>query len=348
MTLPNSPEDLYAALLRRDPAYDGLYFVGVSTTGVFCRLTCAARKPKRENVTFFDSIEAAEAAGYRACLRCRPLSRDRGADIILQMRELVEADPQRRWTEQSLVALGHEPGTVRRAFRREYGRTFVSYARERRLGTAVSALSEGASVIEAQLDAGYESASGFRDAIGRLLGQAPARLAGLFALKARWIETPIGAMLAVADRDALHLLEFAERKGLPGELERLQKRQGAIAFGESPVLTQAATEIERYFRGDSADFAVPLAMAGSPFEKSVWMALRQVPAGQTRSYKALAAAVDRPDAVRAVARANGANVFAIIIPCHRIIGSDGAMVGYGGKIWRKQWLLEHEKRLAEA
>ncbi len=183
--------------------------------------------------------------------------------------------------------------------------------------------------------------------IARLLVQAPA-CAGLFALQARWIETPIGSMLAVADHEGLHLLEFVERKGLPRELERLQARHGAIPFGDGPVLAQTAAEIERYFHGEGGDFSVPLAPAGSAFERKVWKALRQIPAGTTLSYKALATIVGRPAAVRAAARANGANTVAIIVPCHRVIGSDGAMVGYGGKIWRKQWLLEHERRVAAA
>lgn len=345
MSLPHRDDDLYAALLARDPAYDGLWYVGVATTGIFCRLTCPARKPRRENTSFFDSAAAAEAAGYRACLRCRPLAPTGGSDIVARLRALVAADPDRRWSEAAVAALGYDSGTVRRAFQRDYGQSFVQFARAQRLGQAVARLADGAPVIEAQLDAGYESGSGFREAIGRLLGQAPARVQGLFALQARWIETPIGAMLAVADHDALHLLEFVERRGLPRELERLQARRGAIHFGDNPVLAQTATAIARYFGGDGADLIVPLAPAGSAFERGVWTALRNIPVGTTQTYGGLAARLGRPAAVRAVARANGANTVAIIIPCHRVIGSDGTMVGYGGKIWRKQWLLEHERRM---
>lgn len=348
MTLPHHDDDLYGALLARDPAYDGLWFVGVSTTGIFCRLTCPARKPRRENVAFFDSAAAAEAAGYRACLRCKPLAATSGSDLVARLRALVAADPDRRWTAAAVAALGYDAGTVRRAFHREYGQSFLAYARAQRLGQAVERLASGAPVIEAQLDAGYDSGSGFREAIGRLLGQAPARVQGLFALQARWIDTPIGAMLAVADPDGLHLLEFVERKGLPRELERLQARRGAIHFGDGPVLAQTAAEVERYFRGEGRGFGVPLAAQGSAFERQVWATLRDIPSGTTQTYGGLAARIGRPEAVRAVARANGANTVAIIVPCHRVIGSDGAMVGYGGKIWRKQWLLEHERRMAGA
>lgn len=348
MTLPHRDDDLYAALLARDSAYDGLWFVGVATTGIFCRLTCPARKPKRENVAFFRDPTAAEAAGFRACLRCKPLAPSGGSALVARWRARVAADPGRRWTDAAVATLGDDAGTVRRAFQREYGQSFLQFARAHRLGQAVARLADGAPVIEAQLDAGYESGSGFREAIGRLLGQAPARVQGLFALQASWIETPIGAMLAVADADALHLLEFVERKGLPRELERLQARRGAIHFGDGPVLAQTVEEIARYFRGETAEFAVPLAPQGSAFERQVWAALRDIPSGTTQSYAGLAARIGRPEAVRAVARANGANTVAIIVPCHRVIGSDGAMTGYGGKIWRKQWLLEHERRMMAA
>ncbi len=182
--------------------------------------------------------------------------------------------------------------------------------------------------------------------VAGLLGQAPAKAASLFGLLAAWIETPIGPMLAVAGDDGLHLLEFAERRGLPRELARLQARRGAISFGGHAVLAQTAREIGAYFAGEQIAFSVTPAQAGSAFERSVWAALQAIPAGEIHSYKSLAHALGRPEAIRAVARANGANQLAIIIPCHRIIGSDGAMVGYGGKIWRKQWLLAHEQRWA--
>ncbi|MFC3713224.1 methylated-DNA--[protein]-cysteine S-methyltransferase [Sphingoaurantiacus capsulatus] len=183
--------------------------------------------------------------------------------------------------------------------------------------------------------------------VAGLLGQAPTKAASLFGLQARWIETPIGPMLAVAGDDGLHLLEFAERRGLPRELERLQARRGAISFGDNDVLAQTAREIDGYFAGTLMAFSVSSAQAGSAFERSVWAALQAVPSGEIHTYKSLAHSLGRPEAIRAVARANGTNQLAIIVPCHRIIGSDGAMVGYGGKIWRKQWLLDHERRHAD-
>jgi AraC family transcriptional regulator of adaptative response/methylated-DNA-[protein]-cysteine methyltransferase len=346
MLLPHDDDTLFAALIARDPAYDGFAYVGVTTTGVFCRLTCPARKPKRGNVVFFSCRDAARDAGFRPCLRCKPLDRNRPVSEALKaLRDRIGAEPERRWSAADLKALGYDPSTLRRAFQREYGVTFAQYARSQRLGLAVSRLRQGGSVLDAQLDAGYESGSGFREAVGRLIGDAPIRTAARPILVARWLDTPIGAMLAVADETGLHLLEFSERQALPGEIARLKERVGPICFGQSKVIEALEHQLGQYFSGRQAAFDVPVVQRDTAFEARVWEALRQVPSGQTRSYGEIARSIGRPDAPRAVARANGANQVAILVPCHRIVGADGSLTGYGGKIWRKQWLLEHERRM---
>ncbi|SCY66413.1 bifunctional transcriptional activator/DNA repair enzyme AdaA [Microvirga guangxiensis] len=340
-------DTLYAALIARDPSYEGFAYVGVKTTGIFCRLTCAARKPKRDNVVFFGSCEDAQSAGFRPCLRCKPLDRRRPTSGALDaLREKLKAEPERRWTTGDLKALGYDPSTVRRAFQREYGVTFAQYARSQRLGLAVSRLQQGGSVMDAQLDSGYESGSGFREAITKLVGDAPARATGRPILTAQWLDTPIGAMLAIVSNEGVHLLEFADRTALPTEIKRLTTHVGPICFGSHAMLDELARQVARYFDGQSPGFDVPVVQRGSAFEVSVWKALRQIPAGSTRSYGEIARFIERPDAPRAVARANGANQVAIIIPCHRVIGADGSLTGYGGKLWRKKWLLEHERRMA--
>lgn len=347
MLLTHDEDTLFAALIARDPAYEGFAYVGVTTTGVFCRLTCPARKPKRANVVFFSCKDAAQNAGFRPCLRCRPLDAKRPVSGALEtLRDKVRSEPERRWSADDLRALGFDPSTVRRAFQREYGVTFAQYARSQRLGMAVSTLRKGGSVMDAQLDAAYESASGFREAIGKLIGDAPARTTGRQILVAQWLDTPIGAMLAVADETGVHLLEFSERKALPAEIARLKERVGPICFGHNDVIEALAREIAQYFAGERISFDVPVVQRGTPFEASVWSALRQIPLGDTRSYGEIARSMNRPEAARAVARANGANQVAIIVPCHRVIGADGSLTGYGGKLWRKKWLLEHERRIA--
>ncbi|AHE53515.1 methylated-DNA--[protein]-cysteine S-methyltransferase [Sphingomonas sanxanigenens] len=183
-----------------------------------------------------------------------------------------------------------------------------------------------------------------RDAIGRLVRETPRHPKGRAVLKAGWIETPIGGMLAVADEARLHLLEFFGRKVLPAELARLrQTMDSSIDFGEAPPIAMAATELDAYFAGRSAAFETPLATPGSGFTEAVWAELRRIPPGETRTYGALARGMGRPQAVRAVGRANGANPIAIVIPCHRLVGADGALTGYGGGLWRKEWLLRHER-----
>ncbi len=348
LTLP-SRETLYAALIARDPAYDGHAFVGVRTTGVFCRLTCAARKPHFENTRFFASIPACLEAGFRPCLRCRPLSQMGAREPLVGMLlDRLEREPGRSWSEGDLVAMQLDPSTVRRAFRRHFSMTFLDMARLRCLGRGMDRLAAGDAVIAAQLEAGYESDSGFRGAIAQLVGDCPARLRGRELLKADWIETPIGAMLAVADQHALHLLEFFDRKALPAQLTRLRERtRSSISFGRSAPINQVEAELRSYFDARSAAFSTVLARTGSSFTQRVWQELMAIPPGGTRSYTELAAGLGHPSAARAVARANGANQIAIVIPCHRVIGSDGTLTGYGGGLWRKRWLIEHERRMAQ-
>jgi AraC family transcriptional regulator of adaptative response/methylated-DNA-[protein]-cysteine methyltransferase len=156
-------------------------------------------------------------------------------------------------------------------------------------------------------------------------------------------------MLALADDRGLALLEFVDRRGLERELESLQRRvKRRVLPGEHPYLAQIEQELEAYFDGRLMRFETPIVLSGSTFQRSVWNALRAIPAGATRSYAEIAAEVGKPSAVRAVGRANGDNSLCIIVPCHRVIGADGTLTGYGGGLWRKQWLLEHERAHAGA
>ncbi|MTH78662.1 bifunctional transcriptional activator/DNA repair enzyme AdaA [Paracoccus aestuariivivens] len=338
---------LYAALLARDDRFDGQAFVCVSSTGVFCRLTCPARKPKPENCTFYPTIGECIEAGFRACKRCHPLQAAALADpVIAALLQALDERPDQRWTEGDVEQLGYDLSTVRRSFKRQFGMTFLEMARQRRLREGFETLAAGGKVITAQHEASFESASAFRAAFARLLGCAPAELRSEGLLRAMWIPTPLGDMIAVSSRHHLHLLEFLDRKALPAELKRLQEgnRQG-IGIGPMPPSEQAAAELGDYFAARSARFTTPLAVAGSAFTQHVWEALREIPAGETRSYSDIARRIGRPTATRAVARANGANQIALMIPCHRVIGADGSLTGYGGGLWRKQRLIEIERQL---
>ena len=347
--LPGSDE-LYRALIDRDERFDGQAFVCVATTGIFCRLTCPARKPKAENCTFFGSIGECIDAGFRACKRCHPMRAAASADpTVVDLLDQLDKRPGFRWTEDELVRLGHDPSTVRRSFKRHFGMTFLEMARQRRIREGFESLLSGEKVIAAQFDASFESPTAFRTAFARLLGCAPSDLKTGGQLQATWISTPLGDMLAVSSANHLHLLEFVDRKALPTELKRLSASTNErIGLGRLPPSEQVAQELADYFAGRLDQFTTPLALSGSEFTRSVWEELRRIPPGETRSYGDIARTLGRPSAVRAVARANGANQIALLIPCHRVIGADGSLTGYGGGLWRKQRLIEIEQQLRAA
>lgn len=339
-------DTLYTALVSRDGSYEGRAFVGVTTTGIFCRLTCPARKPKPENCQFHETVAECYEAGFRPCKRCHPLGKD---PVVQTLLTALEADPSKRWSEGDVVQMGFDPSTIRRAFKRNFGMTFLDMARQARLRGGFQTLSDGGRVIDAQLTAGFSSPSAFRKAFAKLLGANPAEFLNDALLKADWIETPLGAMIAVSDASALHLLEFADRKALPAELQKLRKAtRGNVGVGRFAPTDQIEVELKAFFAGKSDRFATPLALHGSPFTKDVWEALRDIPTGETRSYGQIAKAIEHPTANRAVARANGANQIAIVIPCHRVIGADGSLTGYGGGLWRKQKLIELERQYLPA
>lgn len=340
-----SEDEMLAALMGRDPSYEGVFWTGVRSTGVFCRPTCPARKPRPENVEFFGSTAEALLAGYRPCQRCRPLEPAGAAPGWLTgLLDVVDAEPNRRWTDGELRERGLEPARVRRWFLAHHGLTFHGYLRSRRVGAALGRLKAGADLTETAFDAGFESLSGFRDAFERLFGAPPGRGRGAALARAARILTPLGRMVAVATERGLCLLEFADRRMLETQVARLRRRLGSpIVPGESEVLAATRAELEAYFRGELRRFTLPLAPLGSPFQLVVWEHLAAIPYGATTTYEALARAAGRPGAARATGRAVGDNALAIVLPCHRVVGRDGRLTGYGGGLWRKERLLALER-----
>jgi AraC family transcriptional regulator of adaptative response/methylated-DNA-[protein]-cysteine methyltransferase len=208
----------------------------------------------------------------------------------------------------------------------------------------MKALHGGASTLDAAFESGFESDSGFRDAFARVFGETPGRSRDAALLVARWVETPLGPMLAIAGDEGLELLEFVDRRALELELTRLRRKLGlAIVPGDHPILERTAVQMREYFEGTRQQFDIPLRQRGSEFQLRVWGALCDIPYGETRSYGDIARLVGSAGAVRAVGTTNGLNQIAIVVPCHRVIGSDGSLSGYGGGRWRKQWLLDHER-----
>ena len=326
-----------------DASYDGVFFLAVRTTGIFCRPSCPARKPKPENVEFFAQPKDALFAGYRPCLRCRPLDGREAPEWVRPLLERIEQEPQARVRESDLRGLGLEPARVRRYFTTKFGLTFQAYCRARRLARAFETIKDGTSLDEAVFDTGYESHSGFREAFEKAFGEPPGRAAGTECLRLAWIDTAIGPMVAGASDRGLCLLEFTDRRRLEMQIATLRKRfKAALVPDDHPYLAQIRRELTEYFAGTRQAFTVPVEAPGTPFEERVWAALTRIPYGETRSYEDIAREVATPAAVRAVGRANGMNRIAIVVPCHRVLNKNGDLGGYGGGLWRKRRLLELE------
>lgn len=336
----------YQALLERASEYTGVFFAGVITTGVFCISVCRARKPKRENVEFYKDAKSALAAGFRPCKVCRPAANAHSAPLFVEEAlALVRQDLKTRITDADLRKHGISPERVRRWFLQHHGITFQAFQRMQRVNIAILELKSGRAATDVALDNGYESLSGFGYTYKRLTGAAPTQPAQLIVIHR--FTTTLGPVLVCATERGVCLLQFTDRRMLETELRDIQRVMNArIVAGENRHTQQAAKEISEYFAGTRRHFDLLLDLPGTDFQRSVWQALRAVPYGQTSCYRNIALQLNKPDAASAVAAAHGASRIAIVIPCHRITGKDGAITGYDGGIARKAWLLEHEKDIS--
>jgi AraC family transcriptional regulator of adaptative response/methylated-DNA-[protein]-cysteine methyltransferase len=338
---------MYQASYEKNSDFEGVFWMAVKTTGIFCRPTCTARKPKPENVEFFDNTKDAIQKGYRPCKVCKPLVNpdETPLDIRKLLIELSE-NPGLKLKDVDLVERGLQPITVKRWFLKHHGMTFHAFQRMFKINSAFKKLQQGENVLDVALDNGYESLSGFNDSFKNVFGVSPKNSKMEKIVDLKRIETPLGTMIACANENGICMLEFSDRKALPTELKEISKHFDAnIVQGENPHFKTLEKELEEYFEGKLKDFTVPLAPVGTDFQKKVWEILRTIPYGTTRTYQQQADILGNPKAVRAVANANGLNKISIIIPCHRVIGSNGTLTGYGGGIWRKQKLLELEKAI---
>jgi AraC family transcriptional regulator of adaptative response/methylated-DNA-[protein]-cysteine methyltransferase len=342
--MPPVPE-MRRAWQRSDAGYDGLFYFGVKTTGIFCRPSCTARKPLAKNVEYFGSVREASFAGYRPCKRCKPLEATGAAPGWMQrLLALVERKPQARIRNAQLRKLGIEPARARRHFQKHFGMSFQAYARARRLGRAFEQIKQGNSMDDVALGQGYESQSGFREAFNKAFGTAPRDARDTDVIKVTWLESPVGPLLAAATARAVVLLEFTERRMLEAQFDTLRRRfKAPVVPGDNPHLAKLRQELAEYFEGKRRRFTVPLNYPGTPFQQKVWDALLEIPYGQTRSYEDIARSVGSASAVRAVGQTNGLNRICIVIPCHRVVNKDGKLGGYGGGLWRKQALLTLEQ-----
>lgn len=335
----------YQALVAKDPSFEGTFFAGIKTTGIFCRPTCTARKPKRENVEFFASAKDAILKGYRACKVCHPMEKAGSTpEYVDRVLRLLDEDPSLKLKDYDLLKLDIEPSKIRRWFLKNHGITFHAYQRMYRINTAFKKLQTGTSVTDIAFDSGYESLSGFNDSFKKVFGVSPKNSKEKQVIDFTRIETDLGTMVACATDKGVCLLEFSDRKGLETELKQLAKYHNAnIVQGQNKYFKQLKEELDAYFEGRLKEFKVPLDISGTDFQKQVWQALVEIPYGTTSSYLRQAEVLGKPSSVRAVANANGMNKIAIIIPCHRVVGSDGSLTGYAGGLWRKRKLIDLEK-----
>lgn len=343
----NKTEEYYQALLNRDSRYIGIFFVGVKTTSVFCISVCRARKPKKENVTFFSTFKEALSAGYRPCKICKPTENaNQAPEQVQKAVKLVKDHPNDRISDARLKELGISPDVLRRWFKQHYGLTFHAFQRMYRINNARKELRDGRRTTDTAFESGYESLSGFGYTYKKLIGNAPSQKVGKKVILINRFSTPIGPMFVCATEQGICLLEFTDRKLLAASFKNLQKRLDAeMLIGENDHIVKAKTELSAYFKGECREFTVPIQMEGTSFQCAVWEQLRQIGFGTTKSYGALADQLENPHAHRAVARANGQNRIAIIIPCHRVIGKNGRLTGYAGGLERKRWLLDLERKV---
>ncbi len=338
-------EIMYKAILEKDTRFEGVFFTAVKTTGIFCRPSCTARKPKLENVEFLKTSKECILKGYRACKVCNPLKTI--SQMPMEFQKIIDElseNPTLKFKDYDLKQKGIEPNQIRRWFLKNHGITFQSYQRIFRINSAFKKIQNGESVTHTAFDTGFESLSGFGDSFKNIFGVSPKNGKQKNVIDLNRIETPLGTMLVCATNQGICLLEFTDRKMLETELKSIAKLLNAtIIQGHNKYFELLEKQLNEYFNGKRKEFSVPLHTPGSDFQNKVWTALQHIPYGQTKSYKEQAITIGNPESVRAVANANGMNRISILIPCHRVIGSDGQLTGYGGGLWRKKYLLELEK-----
>lgn len=348
MLIPMNTKDArWAAVMARDKTQDGVFYYSVRTTGVYCRPSCGARLPLRKNVAFHDTTAAAEAAGFRPCKRCRPTGpaqAARDAALIAEACRAIETAESAPKLAEIAEGAGLSPHHFHRLFKAVTGLTPHAYAAAHRASRLRTALGEAGTVTEAIYDAGFNSSSRFYEKSNEVLGMTPTtfRAGGekeiiRYALRA----CPLGTLLVAAtDKGVCAILMGDDKTALVEELKSRFPRAEIIGADESFEATVA--EVVRLVEQPARGLDLPLDIRGTAFQQRVWQALREIPAGTTVSYTDVANRIGAPSAVRAVAGACAANPLGIVIPCHRVLRSDGALSGYRWGIERKRALLKRE------
>ncbi|MEP0909327.1 bifunctional DNA-binding transcriptional regulator/O6-methylguanine-DNA methyltransferase Ada [Leptolyngbya sp. GB1-A1] len=356
-----SEEILWQAVLQRDPAFEGLVFYGVSSTGIYCRPTCSSRKPQRDRVCFFDSAAAAEAAGYRPCKRCVPqeaIAPDANVAKVLAVCRYLETQVD---SIPTLAELGHttamSPTHLQRTFKQIVGVTPFQYADALRIERLKQHLRQGETIADALYETGYGASSRLYEKAPKQLGMTPAtyqRAGEGKQIRYAIMQLPpwgtakqpsFGWLLVAATQQGLCSVRLGET-ALELEQELQQEFKAAQLQPDDPELQQWVQHLLDYLGGAQALPALPIDVQATAFQIRVWEALRAIPLGTTASYSDIAQQIGQPKSVRAVARACASNPIALVIPCHRVIQKGGGLSGYRWGIDRKQELLSLEKQLA--
>ena len=334
------PDQAWTAFATRDRAFDGMFVGAVRTTGIYCKPSCPARHPLRVNVEWFADGAGARSAGYRACLRCRPDEVGRDRTAIAKAVALIEDGEAIPLLGDLAAQVGYAPHHFHRLFKRDTGVTPAAYARALRARRTETMLTDAESVTGAIYDAGFESPSRFYAETNDRLGMTPSawRRGGVgVTIRYAIVETVLGRMLIAATTKGICRLSFDEDAG-----ELARRFPNAIIEEGGEALTELVEGAVAACANPLTMPDLPLDVAGTAFQQAVWQELRRIPPGKTRSYAAIAAAVGCPNAVRATGSANGANNVAVLIPCHRVIRSDGSLGGYAYGLDRKRELLRRE------
>lgn len=335
----------YKKIGTKDASHETRFYTAVKTTGIFCIPSCSARTPKPENVTFYDSTQEALLNGFRPCKVCKPMEKlNITPDFITGLIRELHQHPYLKITDADLKKRGVAPDWIDGWFKKHHHITFDTYQRMRRVNFAFNRLKKSEAATIAALVNRRESLSEFNESYRFVFGKPPTPANKKTVLNIVRFSTPVGPMFSCATRKGVCLLDFTDCRTLEADFQFLSRRLNAVfVSGKNSHLDNVQVELQEYFSGNRQIFTVPLHILGTDFQMSVWKILQKIPYGQTRSYKQQAIALKNPKAVRAVASANGRNPISIIIPCHRVIGSDGSLTGYGGGLHRKKWLLDYEK-----
>jgi AraC family transcriptional regulator of adaptative response/methylated-DNA-[protein]-cysteine methyltransferase len=339
-------ETQWQQVMARDARQDGRFVFAVRTTGIYCRPSCPSRRPRRDSVEFFPDPRQAERAGYRACLRCKPTEISSQAQAVTRARQLLDEAEGVLTLAQLSKRVGVSPFHLQRLFKRATGLSPREYQSARRMQQVKRGLRKGDDVTTALYDAGFGSPSRLYEKTSQHLGMTPGTYqrggAGI-TIQFAIVPSPLGRLLVAATSRGLCAVRFGENVA---ELERELREEfrAAEIHRNDAALQPFLQPLLASLRGEKVTMDLPLDVRASAFQKRVWDALREIPAGETRSYAEVARAIGDPKAVRAVATACASNPVALAVPCHRVVRGDGKVAGYRWGIERKRKLLQQERR----